>query len=93
MPPGFEAECLEARRLGFDGKTLIHPEQVEPCNRAFSPSRQELEDAHRVIEAFEQAGRARKAVTTVDGRLIESLDVDSARRVLDSAEPGMRQPK
>ena len=85
---GFEAECLEARRLGFDGKTLIHPEQVEPCNRAFSPSRQELEHAHRVIEAFEQAGQARTAVTTVDGRLIESLDVDSARRVLASAEPG-----
>jgi citrate lyase subunit beta / citryl-CoA lyase len=85
---GFEAECLEARRLGFDGKTLIHPTQVEPCNRAFSPSRQELEHAGRVIEVFEQAARAGAGVATIDGRLIESLDVDSARRVLASAEPG-----
>ena len=85
---GFEAECLQGRQLGFDGKTLIHPAQIEACNRAFSPSRQELEHAGRVIEVFEQAARAGAGVATIDGRLIESLDVDAARRVLASADPG-----
>ena len=58
---GFEVECLAARRLGFDGKTLIHPGQVELCNRAFSPSQLELEHARRVIEAFDQARRGDRA--------------------------------
>ena len=84
-PAGFEAECLGARRLGFDGKTLIHPAQVEPCNRVFSPSRMELERARRVVQAFEQAARAGSGVATLDGRMIESLDADSARRVLASS--------
>ncbi len=72
---GFEAECVEGRRLGFDGKTLIHPGQIEICNRVFSPSAQELEHARRVIEAFEQAERAGAGVATLDGRLIENLHV------------------
>ena len=75
---GFEAECLEARRLGFDGKTLIHPGQIEICNRAFSPSAQELEHARRVIEAFEQAERGGSGVATLDGRLVEKLHVSTA---------------
>jgi citrate lyase subunit beta/citryl-CoA lyase len=79
---GFEAECLEGRRLGFDGKTVIHPSQIEICNRAFSPSAQEVEHARRVIEAFEQAARDGAGVATLDGRLIENLHVESARRVL-----------
>jgi citrate lyase subunit beta/citryl-CoA lyase len=83
---GFEAECLEGRRLGFDGKTLIHPAQIELCNRAFSPSQLELEHARRVIDVFEQTARAGSGVTTLDGRLIESLDVDWARSVLARAE-------
>jgi citrate lyase subunit beta/citryl-CoA lyase len=85
--PGFEEECLAALRLGFDGKTLIHPAQVEPCNRAFTPSRQQIEHARRVIEVFEQAARAGAGVATLDGRLVESLDVDSARRVVAFADP------
>jgi citrate lyase subunit beta / citryl-CoA lyase len=80
---GFEAECLQGRRLGFDGKTLIHPGQVEICNRAFSPSAQEVEHARRVIEEFEQGGGG---VVTVDGRLIENLHVETARRVLALAD-------
>lgn len=79
---GFEAECLQGRALGFDGKTLIHPGQVEACNRAFSPTDAQLEHARRVIEAFELAQRAGEGVATVDGRLIENLHVESARRVL-----------
>ena len=79
---GFAAECRQGRLLGFDGKTLIHPSQVEVCNRAFSPSESELEHARRVIDAFERAQRSGAGVATVDGRLIEGLHVESARRVL-----------
>jgi citrate lyase subunit beta/citryl-CoA lyase len=81
-PEGFIAECRQGRAYGFDGKTLIHPSQVEPCNEAFSPSAAEVEHAHRVIEAFEEAGRAGSGVVTVDGRMIENLHVATARRVL-----------
>jgi citrate lyase subunit beta/citryl-CoA lyase len=83
---GFEAECLQGRRLGFDGKTLIHPGQVEICNQAFSPSDAEVEHARRVIEAFEEAQRAGAGVVTVDGRMVENLHVESARRVLVLAD-------
>jgi len=79
---GFEAECVEGRRFGFDGKTLIHPGQIEICNRVFSPSPDEVEYARRVIEAFEQAASNGAGVATLDGRLIENLHVESAKRVL-----------
>jgi citrate lyase subunit beta/citryl-CoA lyase len=79
---GFAAECRQGRAYGFDGKTLIHPSQVEPCNEIFSPSPAEVEHAHRVIEAFEEAERAGSGVVTVDGRMIENLHVATARRVL-----------
>jgi citrate lyase subunit beta/citryl-CoA lyase len=79
---GFEIECAQGRKLGFDGKTLIHPAQVDICNRVFSPSDDEVEHARRVIEAFEEAQRAGAGVVTVDGLMIESLHVESARRVL-----------
>jgi citrate lyase subunit beta/citryl-CoA lyase len=79
---GFIAECRQGHAFGFDGKTLIHPTQVTPCNEAFSPTAEELEHARRVIEAFEEAGRAGAGVATVDGRMIENLHVATARRVL-----------
>ena len=79
---GFAAECRQGRAFGFDGKTLIHPGQVEPCHRAFSPADEEIEHARRVIEAFEQAERAGSGVVTVDGRMSENLHVATARRVL-----------
>ncbi len=82
---GFAAECLEARRLGFDGKTLIHPAQIEPCNHAFSPSERDIQHARRVIAAFDLAAKAGAGVTTVDGRLVERLHAESARRVLTNA--------
>jgi citrate lyase subunit beta/citryl-CoA lyase len=85
---GFEAECLQARQLGFDGKTLIHPVQIEACNRVFSPSPEAIDQARRVIEAFEQAASAGVGVATVDGRMIEQLHVDSARRLLAEADLG-----
>ena len=83
---GFEAECVQGRQLGFDGKTLIHPSQVDPCNRVFAPSEAEIEQAGKIIAAFEEAEAAGKGVVTVDGRMIENLHVDNARRTLAQAE-------
>lgn len=79
---GFEAEALQGRQLGFDGKTLVHPRQVEPCNRIFSPAPQEVERSHRIIAAFEEATSQGRGVVTVDGRMVENLHVEEARRVL-----------
>ncbi len=79
---GFEAECLQGRQFGFDGKTLIHPGQLEPCNRIFAPSADEVATSRKIIDAFEEASRAGRGVVTVDGRMIEQLHVDSARRTL-----------
>jgi citrate lyase subunit beta / citryl-CoA lyase len=79
---GFEAECLQGRQWGFDGKTLIHPGQLEPCNRIFAPSAADVVGAREIIEAFEQARRDGRGVVTVNGRMIENLHVDNARRVL-----------
>jgi len=84
---GFEAECLQGRSLGFDGKTLIHPGQVEVCNRTFSPSAEQVAHAERVIEAFEEAERAGRGVATLDGRMIENLHVAGARRMIALADP------
>jgi len=79
---GFASECRQGRQMGFDGKTLVHPSQVEPCNRAFSPEPEEVALAERIIAAFEEAERDGRGVVTVDGRMIENLHVDEARRVL-----------
>jgi citrate lyase subunit beta/citryl-CoA lyase len=80
--PGFEAECVQGRQLGFDGKTLIHPGQVEVANRVFAPTESELETARRTIDAYEGARAEGRGVATLDGRLIESLHVETARRSL-----------
>jgi citrate lyase subunit beta / citryl-CoA lyase len=81
-PEGFEAECVQGRQMGFDGKTLIHPSQLEPCNRIFAPAPEDVERSQRIIEAFEQADAEGRGVVTVDGRMIENLHVDQARRTL-----------
>jgi citrate lyase subunit beta/citryl-CoA lyase len=85
-PEGFAEECAQGAAMGFDGKTLIHPTQVEPCNEAFSPSPEEVEHSRRVIEAFEQGLAEGVGVVTVDGRMIENLHVDNARRALAIAD-------
>jgi citrate lyase subunit beta / citryl-CoA lyase len=79
---GFLAECRQGYEMGFDGKTLIHPSQVEPCNDVFSPTGDEITLARRIISAFEDAEREGRGVVTVDGRMIENLHVAEARRVL-----------
>jgi citrate lyase subunit beta/citryl-CoA lyase len=80
---GFEAECLQGRQMGFDGKTLIHPGQVGACNAAFAPSEAQVEEAEGILAAWE-AG-AGSGVVTYQGRMIENLHVETARRVLDTA--------
>ena len=77
---GFLAECEQGRQMGFDGKTLIHPGQVEGANTAFAPSEQAVADAQGLIAAFE-AGRG-SGVVTYNGRMVENLHVESARRTL-----------
>ncbi|WP_020496826.1 HpcH/HpaI aldolase/citrate lyase family protein [Sciscionella marina] len=79
---GFEAECVQGREFGFDGKTLIHPKQLEPCNRVFAPGEAEVERSRRIIDAFDQAKAEGKGVVTVDGRMIENLHVEAAQRIL-----------
>ncbi len=82
---GFLAECEQGRQMGFDGKTLIHPGQVEGANTAFAPSAQAVEDASGLIAAWEEGhgGSAGGAgVVTYDGKMVENLHVESARRTL-----------
>lgn len=83
---GFVAECRQGRDFGFDGKTLIHPGQLAPCNEAFSPSAEDVAHARAVIEAFDASLREGRGVATVNGKLIENLHVADARRVLALAE-------
>ncbi len=85
-PDGFLAEARQGRDLGFDGKTLVHPSQVEPANDVWAPSDADVEMSRRVIEAFEAATAEGRGVITVDGRMIENLHVDNARRVLAVAD-------
>jgi citrate lyase beta subunit len=79
---GFRAACLQGVEMGFDGKTLIHPSQVEPCNDIFAPSPTELEMAGKIVVAFKAAQAEGKGVVTVDGRMIENLHVEQAERAL-----------
>ncbi|WP_340540220.1 HpcH/HpaI aldolase/citrate lyase family protein [Nocardioides sp. GXZ039] len=81
---GFLAECEQGRQLGFDGKTLIHPGQVEGANAAFAPSEQAIEDARGLIAAWEDGAGA--GVVTYRGKMVENLHVESARRTLAIAD-------
>jgi len=83
---GFAAECRQARDLGFDGKTLIHPQQITPCNEAFSPGADEVVWARKIIGAFDLPENASKGVIQVDGRMVERLHADMARRTVAIAD-------
>jgi citrate lyase subunit beta/citryl-CoA lyase len=83
---GFAAECRQARDFGFDGKTLIHPRQIEPCNAAFSPSAEEIETARKIIAAFDLPENENKGVLQVEGRMIERLHAEMARRTVAIAD-------
>jgi citrate lyase subunit beta/citryl-CoA lyase len=79
---GFAVSCRQGRELGFDGKTLIHPKQIATANAMFAPTPEEIEWSRRIIAAHAEATAAGKGVVLVDGRLIENLHVENARRVL-----------
>ncbi|MGE0005143.1 MAG: CoA ester lyase [Parvibaculaceae bacterium] len=83
---GFAAECEQGRTLGMDGKTLIHPSQIAPCNRIFSPSDEEVSWSRKVIEAFALSEHRGKGVITVEGRMVERLHLAMAERVVAIAE-------
>jgi citrate lyase subunit beta/citryl-CoA lyase len=83
---GFAAECRQGAELGFDGKTLVHPSQLDAANGAFAPDEDEVAQARRVIEAFEEGVAAGKGVIQLDGKMIENLHVANARRALDLAD-------
>ena len=83
---GLRVECDQGRDMGFDGKTLIHPAQLEVANAAFSPSDEEAETARRQIAAFEEAEAAGQGVAVVDGRIVENLHVATARETLAKLE-------
>ncbi len=83
---GLAAECAQGRDMGFDGKTLIHPAQVEVTNAAFAPSADEVDLARRQIEAFEAAESAGQGVAVVDGKIVENLHVVTARQILAKSE-------
>jgi citrate lyase subunit beta / citryl-CoA lyase len=83
---GFAEECRQARDLGFDGKTLIHPQQIAPCNAAFSPAPEEVEWARKIIAAFDLPENENKGVIQIDGRMVERLHADMARRTVAIAD-------
>jgi citrate lyase subunit beta/citryl-CoA lyase len=83
---GFEMECRQGVELGFDGKTLIHPNQIEPCNTAFSPAADEVAWARKMIAAFDLPENRAKGVVSIDGRMVERLHADMARRTVAVAE-------
>jgi citrate lyase subunit beta/citryl-CoA lyase len=83
---GFAAECAQGRDMGFDGKTLIHPNQIAPCNEVFSPSSDEVAQARKAISAFDLPENRDKGVVQIDGRMVERLHAEMARRTVAIAE-------
>lgn len=79
---GFDAEARQSAKMAFDGKTLIHPTQVEPANRFFSPAAEAVEEARRIVAAFEQPEHAGKGVIKIDGKMVERLHRDQAEKLL-----------
>jgi citrate lyase subunit beta/citryl-CoA lyase len=83
---GFRRECDQGRDMGFDGKTLIHPSQIAPCNAAFSPSEAEVGQARKIMTAFELPENHGKGVVQIDGKMVERLHADMAQRTVAIAE-------
>ncbi len=83
---GFISACQQGRALGFDGKTLIHPKTIAIANETFGPSQQEVVFSRRIIELFAQAEREGKGVVVVDGKLVENLHMDNAKRLVALAD-------
>ena len=82
LPP----ECAQGRDLGFDGKTLIHPGQIEACNAIFTPPAEEVAEARKIIAAFERPENASRGAIQLDGRMVERLHADMAKRTIAIAD-------
>tara|TARA_R110000737_G_scaffold277570_1_gene284303 strand:+ start:31134 stop:31979 length:846 start_codon:yes stop_codon:yes gene_type:complete len=83
---GFTESCQQGLELGFDGKTLIHPKTIDQANQTFGPNAQEVESSKEIIAAFEEAQSAGKGVVVLNGKLVENLHVENARRILTLAQ-------
>jgi citrate lyase subunit beta/citryl-CoA lyase len=83
---GLREECERGRTLGMDGKTLIHPSQVVPCNEIFSPTEEEVDWSRKIIDAFGHPENEKKGVIVVEGRMVERLHFAMAQRTVDIAE-------
>ena len=83
---GFAEECAQGRDLGFDGKTLIHPSQIEACNAVFTPPAEEVAEARRIVEAFDSPENAARGAIQLDGRMVERLHADMAKRTIAIAD-------
>jgi citrate lyase subunit beta/citryl-CoA lyase len=90
---GFRLECLQGRDMGLDGKTLIHPSQIDICNEVFAPTPAEVESAAAIIEAFALPENAGKGVIQLNGRMVELLHADMAQRTLAIAEAIVERSK
>jgi len=90
---GFAAECAQGRDLGFDGKTLIHPGQIDACNAIFTPPAEEVAQARKIIAAFERPENASRGAIQIEGQMVERLHADMARRTIAIADAiaGMAQ--
>ena len=85
-PEGLEDECEQGRKFGFDGKTLIHPSQIEIANRTFSPSAEKIAEAKTIVEAFDDPANTGKGVLVVDGKMTEILHRDQAKQTIAIAD-------
>ena len=83
---GFRAECEQGRALGMDGKTLIHPTQITPCDQVFSPSEEEVAWARKILEVFEQPENQGKGAVSIDGRMVELVHAEMARKTIAIAD-------
>lgn len=89
---GLEAECRQGRAFGFDGKTLIHPGQIDAANRAFAPSAEDIAQARRIVDAFARPESRGRGAIALEGRMVERLHAESAAQVLALAEALARRP-
>ena len=83
---GFAAECAQARDLGFDGKTLIHPSHIDACNAIFTPPAEEVAEARKIVAAFQRPENASRGAIQLDGRMVERLHAEIARRTIAIAD-------
>jgi citrate lyase subunit beta / citryl-CoA lyase len=83
---GFAAECAQARDLGFDGKTLIHPSHIDACNAIFTPPAEEVAEARKIVAAFERPENVSRGAIQLDGRMVERLHAEIARRTIAIAD-------